>query len=286
MQLVSSRSTKRSNYLPFIYLQKIKRPGENYFVRTILLDDFPILIFAFCGFGSDIIYNSLSILLLNCSFWCIYDYGYYENDYIAEKYERDPVLSTEYSQNKFIVKWWQPWIYAVFFCVLGIAAVGGHGADLEATWGSDEHLHSFSYYCLLWLCFLLLSRGIFYAYNCVNKQTRIWLYPLLQLTRYAGFLLIFPVNFIGVSAILGQVFARSLVYTVYRYAGDNQWPQLKDWFLRWLLFVVILSAIAFANSSIEILYSWQTIALSFWWLIRSRKQILEIVSNIELIWNT
>jgi len=282
---INSRVEK--NYSPLMYLHRIKRPGENYIVKSILLDDLPILIFAFGSFSNDFAYRLIGIVLLTFSFWCVYEYGYYENDCVAAKYEKDPVLSDKYHSELVVIKWWQPYLWALLFSILGVAVFKANGIDFDLFFNDGVYplAQKTSTYLFLWFSFLLLSRAVFCVYNHVNKQTRIWLYPLLQISRYFGLLVLLPTNLIGACAILGHIFARSLTYTVYRYLGTNDWPKLQELFLRWLLFAIILAMIACAQSSIELIFDWKTLVISGWWLFKCRKQLSQIFNSIEPIWN-
>ena len=60
-----------SFYLPFSYLEKVKRANENYTLRVILWDDLPILLFAFAWQASNSLLQAISILFLLISFWGI-----------------------------------------------------------------------------------------------------------------------------------------------------------------------------------------------------------------------
>ena len=275
-------------YFPLLYLHKVKRVGENYIVKSILLDDFPILILAFTWLSQSPILQAIAMLCFVFSFWCIYEFGYYENDLVAEKYEKKPVLSDTYYDRLVMIQWWQPWIWSLaiaIVCVVLISAGENNGFDF---------LHSDRKFLLVslknfysWFSFLLLSRLGFFIYNYLNKPTRIWLYPLLQFFRYCGFLVLFETNIIGVSLILGHVLARSTSYLVYRYAGANieQWGKIKDWFLRWLLFITFVAMMSIAQSDLSLLFNWQTTAVSCWWLLRCRKQVIDIFNNIKPIWH-
>ena len=293
MTLTYSREgeSSKNHYFPLTYLHKIKRPGENYIVKTILMDDLPIVLFAFGSFDVGLlsIHNIVPIALLTLSFWCVYDYGYYENDFVAAKYEKDPVLSDKYHSELTEVVWWQPWLWAILFACAGVVGLD-NGVVLDSQVFNLNGLGALAAqriysYLPLWLGFLLISRFVFFVYNYVNKQTRIWLYPLLQFSRYAGLLFLLPINLVGVSAILSQVFARSTSYVVYRFAGDNNWPDFQDLFLRWFLFIAILSMAAFAQSAPEVLYSWQALFIGTWWLLKCRKQLAEIVKSIKPVWD-
>ena len=115
-----------SSYLPLMYLQKIKRPGQNYVVKGVFLDYLPIIILAYMSLGTDLLTSILGAVILTFSFWSLYDYGYYENDRVAAKYEKDPTLSDEYYRDLTIIKWWHPWLWAILFSILGIVTLKGN----------------------------------------------------------------------------------------------------------------------------------------------------------------
>ena len=277
-------------YFPFYYLEKIKRPGDDYLLKAILMDDFPLLIMAFSWVSPQPILHAISILFLIISFWCIYEYGYYENDLVAEKYEDKPQLSKTYQAYKHTVSWWQPWLWAVPLGIIGIIF-------LEASqfitsifdWGwlqnTNLMLDNGISLVIYWIGFLLISRFCFWFYNYVNKKTRIWLYLALQLTRYFGFLVVTASNVIGISALLSHSFTRSISYMIYRYSGGTRknWPDLPEQFLKFLLFLPMTVCMSIAISDLSIFFSWQTLAFVLYFLFRSRKQTLTIIRQFKPI---
>ena len=197
-------------YLPFLYLEKVKRPGENYFLKLILADDFPLLLLAFAWGTNNIIWQSLGLLLLLLSFWCIYEVGYYENDLVGEKYEEKPVLSQNYFLYKAMMNPWLPWIWALFFGTLGVVALDMAGGSLNSIIRVfpeiDYQLLKSSLLLLTyWTGFLLFSRFCFWVYNYCNKQTRIWLYLPIQACRYYAFAVVFPINLIAASLLSSHI---------------------------------------------------------------------------------
>lgn len=297
----------KNSYFPLVYIHKVKRVEQNYIVDIILLDDFPLLVLAFSWVSPLPILNAIGIFCLMLSFWCIYEFGYYENDLVAEKYEQKPVLSHTYYKRLITIQWWQPWIWSLIIGLLGVYfIVAGKIVTLDISFNfhevttkslglrwniiqdSDRGLSSlFLKAFYKWTCFLLISRLGFFVYNYVNKRTRIWLYPVLQSSRYCGFLIIAATNMVGVCIIMSYVLARSTTYVVYRYSGGNpnDWPKLQDWFLRLIFFLLFIIAISIVESDLPLLFNWQTTVLVFWWLKKCRRQAMEIFKNIKLIWD-
>lgn len=299
-------SIMKNIYFPLVYIHKVKRVNQNYIVDLILLDDFPLLVLAFSWVSPLPMLNAIGILCLMLSFWCIYEYGYYENDLVAEKYEQKPVLSLTYYKRLIMIQWWQPWIWSLTIGLLGVCLlVASEIVTLDISFGFPEVTTSIvlrsnliydSYRDIItvsskafykWFCFLLVSRFGFFVYNYVNKQTRIWLYPLLQSFRYCGFLTVAATNVVGVSIITSYVLARSTTYIVYRYSGGNpnDWPKLQDWFLRLVFFLLFISTFSIVESNLSLIFNWQTVVLVGWWFKKCRRQAMEIMKNIKPIWD-
>ncbi|MEM9274094.1 MAG: hypothetical protein AAGA80_14165 [Cyanobacteria bacterium P01_F01_bin.143] len=277
-------------YFPLYYLEKIKRPGENYLLKAILLDDFPVLILAFSWISPQPILNAIAILFFAISFWCIYEFGYYENDLVAEKYEDEPQLSQTYQDYKLGVSWWKPWIWSLLFGTIGILFLEGSQkatSILDLGWLQHENLllKDGLSLGLSWIGFLLVSRLCFWVYNYVNKKTRIWLYLVLQMTRYCGFLVVTASSIAGINALLCQIFTRSISYIMYRYSGGRKtsWPNLPEQFLKLLLFIPMMIGMSIALSDFSILLSWQTLAIVAWFGLRSRNQTFKIIKEFQLI---
>lgn len=296
----------KNSYFPLVYIHKVKRVNQNYIVDIILLDDFPLLVLAFSWVSPLPLLNAIGISCLMFSFWCIYEFGYYENDLVAEKYELKPVLSHTYYKRLVTIQWWQPWIWSLIAGLLGVCLVVASGIvtldlsfnfhevtanSIDLQWNlssiGDRPLSSlFLKAFYKWTFFLLISRLGFFVYNYVNKQTRIWFYPVLQSYRYCGFLFVAATNMVGVGIITSYVLARSTTYIVYRYSGGNpnDWPKLQDWFLRLIFFLLFILTITIVEGDLSLLFNWQTTVLVCWWLKKCRRQAIEIFKNIKPIW--
>ena len=253
-------------YLPFFYLEKVKRVGRRA--------------------GKAKAQRQLFLLI---SFWCVYEIGYYENDLVAEKYEEKPKLSITYHTYKHTMETWHPWLWSIVFGFLGVALLEkSNNLNLLFDTQAISSLKYAAYPLLLpmvcWTGFLLLSRLCFWVYNYLNKQTRTWLYLLLQSFRYYGFTAVTATNPIGTSLLSSQILCRSMLYIVYRYSGGNvdNWPQqVPEKLLRWLIFMFILAAIAIGTRDLSLWSSWQTWAIIAWCLAQGQGQFAKIVRQIE-----
>ncbi len=279
-------------YMPMMYLHKVKRAGENYIVKSVLGDDLPILILALSWLSPQPLLSSCALLFLTLSFWCIYEVGYYENDFVGWKYEKDPTLNKEFYVpgatyvSGTTMSQWQPWLWSLLLGAIGVAFLTA--SDSQVVFGEDylNHLLEASTVPFaIWALSLAGSRFCFWVYNYVNKQTRIWLYTFLQFSRYCGFLAIVASNLIGVSLLFGQILSRSISYLVYRYSGGNKenWPQLQEKFLRLVLFVLLVGGLSLAQSDISLILNWQTGAIILWCCFRGWQHVKQAVSIFGLI---
>jgi phosphoserine phosphatase len=276
-------SALADGYLPFLYLEKAKRPGERYFARVVLYEDWLTLILATSWVSQQPLLHALSMLFLMLSFWCIYEIGYVENDRIAEKYEAKPKLSTTYQRyiNRFDP--WSPWIWAIFFAIPGLILLGAID-----TFSYPDNLSLFPINTLqlgihasLWLALLVTVRWTYRIYNLIDVDSRVWLYPVLQCYKGFGFLLVSATNLVGVMLFTSYVVGRWVPYLIYRRGGDRK--QFPEQLLRCTLFVLFLSAVLLGTGEISTIGHWQTVVILAWVMFRARYQFLEQVKKIELI---
>jgi len=278
-------------YVPFSYLEKVKRVKENYTIRVILWDDLPMLLFAFAWHLNYSLLIVSSILCLLISFWCMYETGYYENDLIAEKYEEQPNLALTYYAHKQMMTSSFPWVWSLLFGFVGVALLEKaqgirylfNASPLELQIAS---IHPVILMTAYWAALLLSTRLCFWVFNNFNKHTRTWLYILLQSFRYYGFAVIAYINPIGTSLLSSNILARSILYVVYRYSGgkSTDWPnQIPEKALRCLIFVFLLGAISFGTQSLALWQTWQTWAIIFWCIIQGKGQFIRILSQVRPI---
>ncbi len=273
-------------YIPFFYIEKVKQPNQQFLLKVILTDDLLFLILSSSWLSPQPIFHALSMTFLMLSFWCIYEIGYMENDLIAEYLEKKPKLSKTYQRYKQRINLWQPWIWSVLLALPGIFFLeftqkNFPNQNLNLVLNKSQLLATITHFGL-WFGLLLLVRGSFWIYNRVDKKTRVWLYPVLQLYKCFGFLVVTVTNIVGVMFFVAQVVSRWIPYIIYRYANAD-WPQGMGLLFRYLLFSFLMIAVALGNQNIYILWNWQTGLIFALCLIRGSGLLWELLHQIHPI---
>jgi haloacid dehalogenase-like hydrolase len=251
-------------YLPGEYISKIKRPGQRDIFRGILQQDFAFWLLSSIGLAINPVTHLVGMLLLLLSFWAIYERGYVDNDLAASRYEADPKLSATFGRVQVATPAVQPWIWAL---LAGAAAV--------AILHSDET--AFAVHFPLWVAVLILVYACFTLYNRLNKMTRVWIYPALQLARSAAFTVIVPIEPAGVAALGAHALSRWVPYQVYRMAPDS-WPNIQPELVRLISFV-LLSVMIVCSFGLSVLLTWTALALLLWNLFRARRDISAVFNS-------
>ena len=277
-------------YIPLVYTEKVKKPGDQYLFKTIIKDDLLMLVMASTWLSHQPLLHFASMTLLMFSFWCIYEIGYMENDLIAEKFEKSPQLTANYQKYKPIINLWQPWIWSSILAIPGIVLL-----ELTTIIHNDDFIFGFNQLDLskiltkigLWFGLLLLLRATYWVYNRVDKQTRDWLFPCLQVYKCFGFLVITTTNIVGSMLFAAQVLSRWLPYIIYRYAKVGNWTanvgHLFTNLFRCVIFTFLLIAASLGNQDTSLLISWQSLCIFVYCAWRGRKQFREIIHQAHPI---
>lgn len=263
-------------YIPFLYLERGKRPGQKYFIKNIIADDWLVLILAIAWISPYPALQSIMMLFLLLSFWCIYEYGYVDNDIIAETFEQKPTLSATYQNYKNRVKLLQVWLWAIILAIPGLFLLEVIKLQLTPKTINLSLLSSMGLDGVLWLTFLSVVFGCFWSYNRLDKQTRIWLYFCLQASKCFGFLIVTTTNSIGIMLFASQVLARWIAYIVYRVGKHTEWMEFPGEFFRCFLFTFLIISVALGTGELSILLSWQTLVIFAWCAYRGRRQFVNI----------
>lgn len=275
-------------YIPLLYSENIKRPGKKYFLNNIIGEDFIILLLSFTSYSSSPLLNAIGLFLLQISFWCIYELGYIENDRVADKFEDKAVLSHSYKFYERSFHLCQPWICSLILSFLGIIALGQ-----EIVFASDSAYSisisqdSYNLLGLLkswvsWSVFLIVLRILFYIYNHVNKQSRVWFYSLLQSCRYGGYLVLLNSNIVGLSLILSVILTRSFQYILYRYLGGKSggWPiDFPKYFFYLLIYILLLIFIAVNERRLSIAVNYPVILAMFFCITRGKRHFCKVLKH-------
>lgn len=222
-------------YLPTDYLSKVKRPRQRA-NRTLLIYD--ILPWVLVGLSiSPDIAEVVGLVLLFLSMWAIYEVGYFDNDQCAVKYEKDPKLTVEaqaFNGRYFKTK---AWLTAL---VLGAIAI----ALLNPA--------AFLKYYTIWIVTLLALNGTYWIYNRIDKSSRVWVYPTLQLFRFGALFAVVPIAAVAYAVVFSQVFCRWINYIIYRQqrsaGGATKWPRTADQAIRLTTCFILLLPIIVAGN--------------------------------------
>lgn len=277
-------------YLPLLYSERIKRPNKKYFLRTILCEDFLILLLSFAYHSIYFWQTSITLFLLQISFWCIYELGYIENDIIGEKFEDEPVLSCNYNSNKYSLYSWQPWAWSFILSTISIFFI--QRLDINRTINlipftqNSNWLVNIIESCFSWMAFLVILKLIFSIYNHLNKQSRVWFYSLLQVCRYCGYLILFTVNTIGLMLLISIAMSRWIQYIVYRYVlgkGIKLPMYFPRYFFCFIIFILLTAIIAINERDLSLVLNYQLFAISGFCFVRGYKHFKKVFSEFILV---
>jgi hypothetical protein len=205
----------RNAYLPFYYMERIKRPGGRHLQDVVVKDELVLLLICYL-WASASLPALLAIVVLHLSFWVIYEIVYVENDRVGERFEADPTLSAAFHDEPHRFSEPLAWLTGLAVGLLGVAllqlvpAPGGPGVVL----GFGPVL-GFG----LWAAFLAALRATAWLYNHVDKQTRVPLYLALQAFKLLGLALFLPLPLAAAMLLAAHLAAVWLPYVAYRQRG-------------------------------------------------------------------
>jgi len=255
-------------YLPGEYISRIKHPGERYILRAIIQEEFALWILSSIGLATNPVTHVLALALLLLSFWAIYERGYVDNDRIASRHETDPTLTAAFGTVSVASSAMSAWAWAL---IAGAVAVAILHSDM-AGFGSG-----FS----AWILLLIAMSACFRVYNRLDKKTRVWIYPFLQLARAAAFAVVVPIEAAGAAALGAHTLARWVPYMIYRH-GSGQWPSAPVETTRLVMFVIFSALIACASGLSSVL-TLPALCLLLWNIFRARSDIHALVASARRI---
>lgn len=274
-------------YIPLLYSEKVKRPGKNYFIKYILGEDFIIIILSFVFSASRLLSSIAGLFFLQMAFWCVYELGYIENDKVGEKFEEKAVLSASYKSYESSFGIWQPYLWSLCLSAIGVFLLVKDEAPTNVTLDFIPNQFSFdliwfSQALAAWITFLCATRLIFSLYNYLNKQSRVWLYSVLQALRYVGFLTVVSTNIVGIMFALSTILTRSIQYIIYRYLSvkNSTWPMdFPRYFFCYLIYLLLIIVIAANNRDISLLLNIQVLLISLFCVGRGFKHFRQVYSQ-------
>ncbi len=222
-------------YVPFLFMVRAKHGGWGHFRSMILGEDLVLLWLGLSLASPQPLLHACAMVFLLLSFWVIYEVGYMENDLVAERYERDPVLKPEFFAHREAISFREPWLWALLAALPGVWLLqvadrvevpawravtdGSLLRAVEGSWDPGALLRVMSW----WVGLLAGLRLLYLVYNHADKMSRVWMYPLLQGMRSFGFAVLSPLSLPGAVAFLATVISRWMLYWVYR-AARVEWP--------------------------------------------------------------
>ncbi|MBF0143775.1 MAG: hypothetical protein HQL59_10005 [Magnetococcales bacterium] len=231
-------------FIPFLYMERAKRPGSRYFLKVVLLEDFAIVGIAMVVINPFPHILALTMLGFHLSLWCIYEAGYVENDRVAERYEADPHLNPGYQRQLTWYREWKAWLWAAGFAVAGLACLGEYRSLTRAPDGFPP----WPTVAVSWLGVLLLVRLTYRWFNYLDKPSRPWVYLLLQSWKYYPFALIAPIYWLGAAMMSAQILARWQAYILYRTTAGG-WPDSIG-ALRFVLLLLLMVGFGLARGEL------------------------------------
>jgi hypothetical protein len=263
------RDAFADTYVPGRYISRVKRPGAKYISRGIVSDEFVPWVLASIGLAAvHPVLHITALALLAVSFWAIYEDGYVDNDRIADRYEKDPVLTQAFFERPVYTSSVLPWLWAAGAGIAGLWLLRWPGAPLYRD-------------ILAWTALLLLTCGVFRLYNRTDKQTRVWLYAVLQVLRTAAIVVVVPVMLVGMMALAAHALARWVPYYIYRLTGSH-WRGGDVGMSRLLFFVVLCVLLAAVEGSAP-LWSITALALLLWLVFKARRELITIARQARWI---
>jgi len=255
-------------YLPLEYLARVKRPGQRYFLRGVVLDDFSFWLLASIALAATAIPFALGLFLLLLSFWTIYEQGYVDNDDIAARYEADPKLTPEYFSAPVARSTVAPWMWAI---------ATGAAALFLLRYPDTPTVYD----ALCWAAVLAVTASFFRLYNRYDKHTRVWMFLVLQMLRSGAFIVLVTVPPIAIAALMAHALARWLPYYTYRYAHTD-WSNTRTALLRLVLFILLAIGLEL-TAGIDAIANLTAAALLAWIIFRARRDLLAAAQSAHRI---
>jgi hypothetical protein len=258
--LIAATGPKKSP-LSYLYIPLKYTFGTKFTIRhaldQIVFVDLIIALIAFNGLYSLDIKSIAAYTSLFIAIFTVYEIGYYENDTVGIKYEKNKKTNFNNKTVNLIENFeLYAWLWAAFFSACYIAL-------------SKSSLN-FAFLSTCVVALLALIRSIYFVYNRSNESTRVKIYPFLQASKSIGITLINTTNLPGLALTIAQSFMMSCKYIAYRSGGDMQNFNKETTRLTFyaLLLIAFLPAII-DNTSLE--QTAALIAASSWIIWRAMK---------------
>ncbi len=256
--------------MPFVYLQRVKRPDENYLRNAILGHDLPVLILAYALISVQPWLAVGAILLFVLGFFTAYETGYYENDRMGLKLESKPKVSANFHALGHNFSPGFAWSVAAL-----LTAVASYFTYEELSWIPEalrvEGLAAFFAVWAAFMFYLVVTRLLFHWQNVIEPQGRIVPMLGLQVGRVLGYALIFPTSVIGALFCVAHGVSKWIPYVVYRFGGSRR--EVPNHVNCLLVLTLLAAAVAIGGNTAAFL-NWQSALIFAYVGARAAKEML------------
>ncbi|MEO1189002.1 MAG: hypothetical protein AAFW60_08010 [Pseudomonadota bacterium] len=266
---------KKNIWLPYYYTAKIKRDPQ-FFVKQVLLEELPIVVLVFGLFGLGLqVASWIALAILFMALIAVYEIGYADNDRIGERKETNPKLSDAYrSLGAFrIVPF--AWFWAILLTGIGVAVLPLNVQEatvsrlsLPVTPGT---IQSYLALTAIWLFVILLSQLTFAIFNRAPLKWRVFAYVPLHVSKYLGFAIFFASSLVGLVFLVAHIVRTWSLYAVRRAGGDMEF--IASQMVRLVFLILFLTVLGIAYGWIEIFWSWQTLTILGFCIIRALPEL-------------
>lgn len=263
-------------YYPFMYTNKVKRPGSKYVSRAVILTDAIAVGLAYAWFSATPILCFAAICILQLSVWTIYELGYFENDKAASR-EMDGKIPPTFALYGHRMSEAGAWMAATCFTVVGMAVL----SIADPLQGGELYGDAFRVAKLssIWMAFLAVGRAVFAFYNRLEGEIRVFIYPLLQIFRVGGYGLILTTGFVGAALISSLILSRWIPYVIYR-AANVRWYATNKVLLVTLFAVLLFIGFLAGNDETHMM---QAIVISGWLSLKAARELIRTIKTARFI---
>lgn len=275
------RPALSDSYVPFLYTQRAKRPGENYMLYGVVLEDWVLISLAFAWLMPSPILGAAALLLLHLGFWAVYEIGYVENDVQAARQEMRPKVADAAAAYAARVEPKAAWTACLLFTLAGATLMVLVNGPALRGWVPVERgaLPAIAALAAVWLAFVAVSRAAYWLYNRLDVQSRGIFYVVLQLSRTFGYGLVATTTDAGVALLFSLVLARWLKYLAYRAFGKTMAEDQR--FLTLLLFLILCVATCDARRPDFPLL--QALTCAAWLAIYAKRRLLAFLNQARIV---
>ena len=247
-----AKASSQTNYFPLRYTANVKYP-RRYVLDQLLLVDVPLLIMSVNYSSLPIFGGAIATILLYLSVMCVYEVGYFENDMKASTKERSPTIGPLAHKYKGYP------IRDGFYWAFAFSAIAHAILYFETAASTREVI----YRAVVWMLALTAIYAVFKTYNALQPSRRVFMYLLLQISKYISCFALVPLSFLGTFLIAGQALTMWIHYIVYR-SGGNVKLTSKESIRFCITASLIVLSIMSSEQSVE-LYS--IMAFYFFWTL-------------------